>query len=166
VKKLILVCGPAGIGKSTFCRDYIRAHCDEIVKIVSSDEVRREICGSYQKFPPNKNMLPIYDGMLEEARRYYDDNSNVTIIFDTTMLYDERRLFFVNNLPKFDETDLYLLKLHDYSICLQRNKMRRRDKWVPDEVILDMIKHYMDPTPETAKHFTKVETFYLDQTNQ
>ena len=35
MKKLVLVCGPAGIGKSSFCKKYISEHPDENIFIVS-----------------------------------------------------------------------------------------------------------------------------------
>jgi predicted kinase len=166
MKKLILVAGPAGIGKSTYCQRYSEEHPSENVKIVSSDEIRRKITKSYRAFPTDKNgakdMTPVYLGMVKEARAINEVETNVTILLDTTMLHDDRRLFFINHLPHFDETDLYLLKLHNYDLCYIRNKKRIPEKWVPDEVIADMIKDYQDPAPEVAKRFHEVKTIYLD----
>ena len=86
-------------------------------------------------------MTPVYQGMVDQANQILQDNNDVTILLDSTMLYDERRLFFVNNIKGFDEADLDLLKLHDYSLCFKRNHERIKDKWVPDEVIADMENH-------------------------
>jgi tRNA uridine 5-carbamoylmethylation protein Kti12 len=163
MKKLILVCGPAGIGKSTFCKDYVKEHPNENVHIIASDEIRRSLTGSYHSFLPGKNMMPIYQAMAEKGTRLFHEMPDLTVMLDTTMLYDNRRLFFVNNMPRFDEEDLYLLKLKDYNLCFQRNKLRAEEKWVPDDVIADMIKNYVDPTPEVAKKFDHVLTFYLDE---
>jgi tRNA uridine 5-carbamoylmethylation protein Kti12 len=162
MKKLIFVCGPAGIGKSTFCQQYIEKHPSENVKIVSSDEERKRITGSYLLFPPNKDMRPVYSGMVKTAVSIFEANPDVTILLDSTMLNDERRAFFLKNLPLFDEYDLYLLKLHDWNACLVRNKMRQQEKWVPDYVIENMIKKYKDPQPELASKFKIVKTIYLD----
>ena len=67
MKKLILVCGPAGIGKSTFCERYIANHPQEKVERISSDEIRLKITKSYRNFPTDKNgakdMTPVYQGM-------------------------------------------------------------------------------------------------------
>jgi predicted kinase len=162
MKKLILVCGPAGIGKSTFCALYIQKHPSENVVIISSDEVRKGMTGGYDKFLPNKDMTPIYGAMCEKATSLLNEKEEVTVMLDTTMLTDERRLFFLNRIPRFPEEDLYLLKLHDYSVCYLRNKERIKEKWVPDSVIDDMIKNYLDPAPEVAARFDHVETFYID----
>jgi hypothetical protein len=78
------------------------------------------------------------------------------------MLYDERRLFFVRNLPEFEHKELILLKLHDYSLCLKRNHERPKDKWVPDNIIMDMANHYEDPSENTKKHLVNVEEIYVD----
>lgn len=162
MRKLILVCGPAGIGKSTFCQHYAQKHPLERVVIIASDEIRKSMTGSYQKFLSNKNMTPIYHAMCVEATRLYQEGKDITVMLDTTMLYDERRLYFVDNIPHFEEEDLYLLKLHDYGVCYSRNKKRSKEKWVPEDVIKDMIKNYADPSIETMKRFDHVETFYID----
>jgi tRNA uridine 5-carbamoylmethylation protein Kti12 len=166
MKHLILVCGPAGIGKSTFCQKYISEHPDENVKMVSSDEIRKQITQSYTIFPKDKNgakdMAPVYNGMVDLANSLAKANDNLTVLLDSTMLNDQRRLFFADRIVGYDVIDLYLLKLHDYSLCFKRNHERIKEKWVPDEVIADMIKSYEDPTPEVAKKFAHVEVFYLD----
>ena len=51
MKKLILVCGPAGIGKSTFCQNYTKQHPLEKVVRISSDEIRLKLTKSYRNFP-------------------------------------------------------------------------------------------------------------------
>ena len=50
-----------------------------------------------------------------------------------------------------------MIKMHDYSACHQRNWMRSKEKWVPDDVIDRMIQIYQDPSPETAKRFDKTK---------
>lgn len=162
MKKLILVCGPAGIGKSTWCEAYKTEHPSEDVSILAADEVRKSMYGGYDKFPPDHNMMHVYLQMIAIATDLYNTHPNLTLILDTTMLYDERRLFFVRHLPKFDERILVLLKLHDYSKCLERNHQRGQEKWVPEQVILDMAKHYVDPDPDCRRHFTEVKEIYVD----
>jgi GTPase SAR1 family protein len=110
MKKLILVCGPAGIGKSTWCEAYKTEHPSEDVNILAADEVRKSMYGGYDKFPPDHNMMHVYLQMIAIATDLYNTHPNLTLILDTTMLYDERRLFFVRHLPKFDERILVLLK--------------------------------------------------------
>lgn len=162
MKKLILVCGPAAIGKSTWSRQYQWEHPDEKVVILAADEIRKELYGSYRNFPPNHNMMIVYDEIIDRAKRYCEENESITVLVDTTMLYDERRIYFRRHLECFDSYHLVLLKLHDYEQCVVRNKMREEEKWVPEEVIRDMAKCYMDPSPDCIAHFDDWAEIYVD----
>lgn len=162
MKKLILVCGPAAIGKSTFCKKYHDTHPEEDVRVIAADEVRKEMCGSYKNFPPDRNMKPIYEKMIEIIKDLYNSVDNLTVMLDTTMLYDGLRLYFVEQLPMFEYKVLYLLKLHDYNTCLIRNKQRIEEKWVPEDVIISMAKNYRDPSKETIAVFNEFQEFYVD----
>ncbi len=162
MKKLILVCGPAGIGKSTWSKSYANEHPDEYVVVMAADEVRKDLYGGYDKFPEDGNMMHVYVELVERVKKLQQENENVSVILDTTMLYDERRLFFVRNLPGFDNYTLVLLKLHDYNTCLIRNKKRPKEKWVPEKVILDMASHYNDPSKDCRSHFNEVLEIYVD----
>ena len=162
MRKLIFVCGPAGIGKSTWSKNYCSSHPDEKVVIVAADEVRKDLCGGYDKFPPDGKMIHIYVEMVKRIHALTKENKDISVILDTTMLTDERRLYFRSELPEFDFYSLVLLKLHDYNTCLVRNKQRRKDKWVPESVIVDMASHYYDPKAETAAKFNEVKTEYVD----
>lgn len=162
MKKLLLISGPAGIGKSTYCRNYINEHPEEKCKIISSDEIRRGLTGSYKEFLPGKDMNPIYKMMVDTANDYAAKEDDVTVMLDTTMLFDERRVYFLDNISGYDYKELDLLKLHDYSICLKRNHERIQEKWVPEEVIQSMIDGYEDPSKEVSARFDQVKTIYLD----
>lgn len=162
MKKLILVCGPAGIGKSTWSKNYAATHPEEKVAVVAADDVRKDMYGGYDKFPPDGKMMHVYKEMVNRAHALAKENESISVILDTTMLYDERRLFFVRALKEFDFYSLTLLKLHDYNACLIRNKQRRKDKWVPENVILDMASHYCDPSMECAGKFNEVKEEYVD----
>ena len=162
MSKLLCVCGPAGIGKSTWCKHYIENHPDEEVFILSADEYRKKLFGTYRQFPPLRNMRIVYDEMIRQAKNLRLAKKNPTIILDTTMINDERRLYFVKQLMEFEERVLVLLKVHDYSVLLERNARRIYEKRVPDEVIIDMSRHYYDPEAECLKYFTEYFEEYRD----
>ena len=162
MKKLVLVCGPAAIGKSTWSKAYIGEHPEETVFILSADEVRKELCGGYDKFPENHNMMVIYNEMIRRGHALAKEHENLTLILDTTMLYDQLRLFFRRHLREYETAVLILLKLSDYRVCLERNKMRPKEKWVPEDVIVNMGNHYFDPSARTRTHFDEVKEIYVD----
>lgn len=162
MKKLILVCGPAAIGKSTWSRRYKEGHPDENVFVLSADDTRAEMFGGYDRFPPDGNMMVVYWKLVEKVHQAAKENESLTVILDTTMLYDERRLFFRRHLTEFDFYSLILLKLHDYKECLVRNSRRPKEKFVPEDVILDMAAHYYDPSEATRARFDEVKEVYVD----
>lgn len=163
MKKLVFLAGPAGIGKSTQAKHYTETHPEESCHIVSADETRKRMYGSYLNFPPNKNMVLVYEEMWKEANGYLqNETGDVTVIFDTTMLINKWRNLFLDMVKGYDRAELYLLKLHDWSLCLKRNKMRPEVKWVPEEVILSMIANYEEPDEKTKNRFDLIETVYLD----
>lgn len=163
MKKLIFVCGPAGIGKSTWSKNYAASHPEETVLVMAADDVRKSLYGGYDKFPPDGDMKHVYSELVARIKSIVEKEESITILLDTTMLYDKRRLYFRDALDGyFDEYDLVLLKLHDYRTCLVRNKKRIREKWVPENVILDMVSHYKDPSEDVKKRFNSVQEFYVD----
>lgn len=163
MKKLILVSGPAGIGKSTFCRNYQSEHPDEEVHVVAADEVRKEMFGGYDKFPQGKNMMVIYEKMIEKSTALlFEGKPNITVMIDTTMLYDERRTYFLRNIRGYEWSALYLLKVKDLNTVLARNRSRQPDKVVPENVVIDMHKKYMDPSDEVIRLFDEFKYIYVD----
>lgn len=162
MKKLLLVCGPAAIGKSTYSKGYASRHPKEAIYVIAADEVRKDLYGGYDKFPPYFNMTPVYKEMISRAKKLALEHDELTVVFDTTMLYDERRLYFIRHLKEFNFYEMILLKLNDYSKCLERNKARPKEKWVPDNIIMDMASHYEMPSPYCLAHFNKVVEIYVD----
>lgn len=163
MKKLILICGPAGIGKSTFSKRYIESHPDENPIIISADDTRKAICGGYDKFPPQGNMLIVYDAMIRKAKKLAKTNENITILMDTTSLTDRRRLYYAKHLQEyFDVMEIKMLRLHDYSTCLKRNATRPKERLVPEAVIKDMIEHYEECGEEVQALFASIEDIYMD----
>ena len=163
MKKIILVCGPAGIGKSTYSHNYAANHPEEEVHVIAADECRRELCGGYDKFPEGGNMVPVYELMVTKAKGLAKGKEDITVIFDTTSLTDRRRMFYVKRLKGiFDHFELMMLRLHDYEQCIIRNEKRPRDRYVPPQVIRDMVAHYEEPSEKTMSYFDVVGETYMD----
>lgn len=130
---------------------------------MAADDVRKSLYGGYDKFPADGDMMHVYSELAARVKTIAKKNRSITVLLDTTMLYDKRRLYFRDALDGyFDEYDLVLLKLHDYRTCLIRNKNRIPEKWVPESVILDMISHYKDPSKDCKRRFNSVEEIYVD----
>lgn len=157
MKQLILMAGIPGSGKSTWCRKYQKTHPN--VFIIDTDETRKKITGSYLIFP--EHMEVIFDEMIRESNEIFKNTpGDCTVIEDSIFLEDYRRNYYMDRLKGYDRSLLFMIKMHDYSICYRQNRMRPKDKWVPDDVIDRMIQQYVDPSPETAKRFDEVRVEY------
>lgn len=152
---LILMAGIPGSGKSTWCKVYQKEH--ENVFIVDTDETRKKITGSYLIFP--EKMETIFDAMIEQTNAIFKEyeGKECTVIEDSIFLDDYRRKYYMDRIKGYDRATLFMVKMHDYSICYKQNKMRQKDKWVPDEVIDHMIDIYVDPSPEVRAYFDEVK---------
>jgi predicted kinase len=154
MKTLILLCGIPGSGKSTWAKAYAKTHPHTF--ICDTDETRKKITGSYHIFP--EHMEVIFDDLIAQANDFFEKASgDCTVIEDAAFLDNYRREYFMKRLKGYDHSILLMIKMKNYALCYQRNKMRKRDKWVPDAVMDHMIAHYEDPTPEVAHLFDEVQ---------
>ena len=156
MKKLILMAGVPGTGKSSWAFSYRDSHPNTF--IVDTDETRKEITGSYKIF--TEPLTIAHDAMIRKANAYLKENEDCTVIIDSTFLDDERRTYFLDRLEGYDYLEHVMIKFHDYSVVYKRNRERPKEKWVPDEVIDAMIARYKDPSDEVAKRFDKITVEY------
>ncbi len=156
MRKVILMAGVPGTGKSRWALAYAKTHPGTY--IVDTDETRKEITGDYQIFTNPVSIA--HDAMIKKANDYLAAHEECTVIIDSTFLYDERRLYFLDRLKGYDYIEHVMIKFHDYSEVYRRNKSRPREKWVPEEVIDGMIKKYVNPSPEVEKRFNKITIEY------
>lgn len=154
-----MLTGVPGSGKSTWAKQY--ASTNENTFIVDTDEVRKSVTGSYQVFPNDRHIL--YDKMISLANEYFAKTSrNCTVIEDSTFNDNYRRKYYMERIKGYDKAFLFMMKMHDYSICYKRNKMRSEEKWVPEDALTKFINNYEEPTAEVASFFDEIKTFYLD----
>ena len=152
MRKLILMGGVPGTGKSRWARAYAAEHPNTY--IVDTDETRKEITGAYQIF--TKPITIAHDAMIKKANDYLSSHEDCTVIIDSTFLNDERRLYFLDRLKGYDYIEHFMIKFHDYSEVYRRNKERPQEKWVPEEVIDGMIQKYQNPSREVEERFNKL----------
>ena len=158
MKRIIMLAGIGGTGKSTYAN---KLNLEGKVEIVSSDEIRLSLTGSYDKML--KDMSVVYKTMIENANELLKNNEDITIILDSTFLDDNRRNFFLDRLKGYDTLDLIMLKVHDSSIIFKRNKLRAKEKWIPEDVLSDMIKRYSYPSEEYINRYTSISEVYVDE---
>jgi hypothetical protein len=94
----------------------------------------------------------IFDEMIKEANEALKTLPDpCTVIVDSTFLEDGRRTYYLDRLKGYDKIILHMIKMHDYSICFKQNKMRVKDKWVPEEVMQKQLSLLCRPFPRSRQ---------------
>lgn len=127
----IMMIGLPGSGKSTFANTLSDA------VIISSDEIRKELYGDEAvQDDPGK----VFEIMRVRTLAALNEGQNV--IYDATNLNRRRRVHILNQLPRDTHKHAYLMCV-PVEVCLENNK--RRERVVPDEVILQMMGRFQMP---------------------
>jgi tRNA uridine 5-carbamoylmethylation protein Kti12 len=151
MKHLLVLSGWPGVGKSRWTNRYLLEHHNESVLVISSDDIRRELTGSYNDLSKDRDMWSLYEQRLQTA---YESKDDLTIILDSTCLSNSKRIQWVEKYPNFDKKTLVIIKA-DVDVCRQRNQQRKADKIIPDEAVLKLFHAYQEPC-------TIVESLYDD----
>lgn len=151
MKTLILLSGVAGTGKSRFAKEKLPN-----AKIISSDEIRFSLTSSYHVLL--KDMNVVYDKMIGEANKLFNENDDIEVVLDSTFLDDSRRNYFLSRIKGQDKTILIMLKAPLEEI-IRRNENRKEDKVVPISVIKDMHSRFSYPTSENARLYDEIKVY-------
>lgn len=142
---LILLSGPAGIGKSTWALDFIKEHKNYI--ILSTDETRYQLFNTYT--PSNKEEKQVINNMVTKA--VDASNKGLNVIIDTAIISNKSRMKWYNRLKDYFENFTLILFRAPLSLCLMNNNKRERK--VPINVIKQMYQHYEVPNIDVFKSF-------------
>jgi len=142
MKTFILLSAIAGSGKSTWAEQYRLTH--DNVFIVSSDMLRKEIGGAYKNLDHEQE---VWARFSEDIIKYRDLQDDVTVIADSTNIYNKFRLFYGKNFPGFDKKILVVIK-KEKDKTIENNRLRNEAKRIPEEVILQMFENWEEPSKE------------------
>lgn len=148
---LVLLSGVAGSGKSSFAKEYFKG-----AKVISSDEIRYSLTSSYHILLKDMNI--VYDKMIEETNDLFKSNKDITIVLDSTFLDDSRREYFLSRIKGQDKTILIMLRVPLEEI-IRRNKNRKEDKVVPEQVIREMYSRFSYPKQENISHYDEIKEY-------
>jgi predicted kinase len=133
---LTMMVGLLGAGKST-CLDSID-YGNEKPIIHSSDKLREELFGDVNSQEHNGDLF------VELHRRIKRDlKSGKDVIYDATNLSKKRRIAFLNELKNINCKHYCVVVLTPLDRCIKQNA--NRDRVVPEEVIVKMIKNFQPP---------------------
>ncbi|MCR4562764.1 MAG: AAA family ATPase [Bacilli bacterium] len=157
MKKLLLLSGTPGSGKSTWANQYKATH--ENVFIVSSDDIRAELFGKPNDFRNEKLVWATYLNRINEYSKKYDE---VTVIADATNLQNQYRRMYYEGTPGFEWHTLVVFNI-PFEICLKQNKLREIDRVVPEEAMARLKAEYEVPSQEIIDLYDEtlvIENYY------
>ncbi len=127
MKKLIMMSGIAGSGKSKWAQEIAKK---ERATIVSTDEIRKNLFGDEDK---QKRTAQVFFEVYSKIETEFANDKNV--ILDATNIDREKRMKVLSKFPDVHK-ECYYLDV-PYSICLERNRSRKRKV---DEYILNKMR--------------------------
>lgn len=94
MKKIHILSGPAGVGKSTFIND--NKSTNDI--IISSDVIQKELHG---ELAPLGNKGDVFEEMFSRLKMAIKSNSDADIYYDATNLGRKRRMNIYNHIKSW-----------------------------------------------------------------
>ena len=148
MKKLILMCGVPGSGKSTYLATAAQLEMGE--KVISRDIIR--FCLIQTKdayFSKEKEVFNEYINQIQEA---LDTPGIRTVYADATQVSEKSRMKVLNRLD-LSNTKVYVYwKNTPLQLCLERNAQRTGLQWVPEEQIRRMYFNMQDPRKDKFEY--------------
>lgn len=135
-------------GKSSYAGKLAGSHG---TVVLSSDELRKELYGSYEDQTHNKE---VFLELHKRARAFL--KMGINVIIDSTNISYKRRMEFLKSLNKIPCEKIAVMMATPYEVCIERNK--HRDRKVPEEVIKRMYMNFW--VPAKYEGFDEVETEY------
>lgn len=135
MSKLIMMVGLPASGKSKVTK-YIKGDSNQFV-IHSSDEIRKELTGTYEDQSLNKKVFEVLHQRVKDSLAL-----DKTVIYDATNINKKRRIHAIKQEFKADRYECYYMAT-PYRMCLVRDE--NREKAVGKEVIDKMYKELQVP---------------------
>ena len=150
---LYVMSGAPGSGKSTFAKELLTKFQSEghPATILSSDEIRLEVTGSYNQFTKEGEKL-LWKTLLDRAQ-----TASVVyecVIIDSTALTNKKRMFYWNNLHEFYEHFILVMFDSTPERCIANDA--KRDRHVPEDAIEFMCGCFQEPNQEVNSHYSTV----------
>ena len=130
-RTLLVLCGSAGAGKSTFAQKLIAAHKKQGFKptmIVSSDHCRALVCDNENNQQINRDSFDLFHYIIH--KRMFHGHFTVA---DSTALKQEARLRLLELAQRHNYHHCLLIFNIPSLVCLQRDQ--RRHRFVGEQVI-------------------------------
>lgn len=146
MNKFVMLCGLPGAGKST----YTEKLKEDGVIIHSSDAIREEL-GDINDQSKNEEVFRILHKRIKDNLK-----EGKSVCYDACNISRKRRVAFLRELKNIHCKKICVLVATPYEMCVAQNF--KRDRKVPEEVILRMYKSFNVPCEQEG--FDEVIVYY------
>ena len=130
--------GPAGCGKTTWIKQNLPD-----AKVISRDTIRFALLGDKDDYFAYENQ--VVKTFIEEIQKAID-NCETEVVADATHLTPKSRQMILNQLV-LDNVEVIAVAMRvGLNTCLEQNAQRSGRAFVPETVIKNMWKAYIEPT--------------------
>lgn len=147
-KRLLMLCGTPGSGKSTWAREYAKdqARQRRHVVIVSRDAIRFALVDEGEGYFSKE--ADVFRNYISNIQNYLNDDDVDTVIADATHINEKSRAKVLKKLNLRDVLVEAVVFRTPVTRCIQQNKTRIGRERVPDVAIYNMQKNFTIPTNE------------------
>lgn len=135
-RKLYVMCGLPGAGKSTFVKNF----SDKESVVISMDSIRAIYFGNRQNQSHNKKVFKIAKKILDAVSK----NKTCNVFWDATSLTKKNREIFFEYRNYFDKIICIYCSTSDV-VCRNRQHLRPLEERVPATVISNMAYRFEEP---------------------
>lgn len=153
-KKLLMLVGIAGSGKSTWAKRYMKNQERQGKNIakVSRDEIRFSLVKENEEYFAKETQ--VFNTYIENIRKYLEDNITEIIVADATHISVNARKKVLKKLNLSNVTVEAVVFETPIPRCIEQNEQRKGREYVPRIAIYNMRKHFTIPTYEEG--FNKI----------
>ena len=147
-KRLLMLCGIAGSGKSTWAKEYIKDQKRQSKNIVriSRDEIRFSLVGENEEYFSKETQ--VFNTYIKNIRKYLEDDITDIVIADATHINANSRKKVLKKLNLSNIIVVAVVFETTVSRCIEQNELREGRECVPRIAIYNMKKHFTMPTYE------------------
>lgn len=128
---LFILMGIPCSGKSTYAKKFF---CESNTIIISTDEIRKELTGTYKYSQKTNNA--VFETAKSRVEYYLSRNFNV--YFDATNTKKSSRKNFIDISKKHHSKVVCIVLNTPLEICKKRNSKRKIDRRIPIETLTTM----------------------------
>lgn len=152
MKKLILMCGCPGAGKSHYLNVVVSSGMGEIA--ISRDKIRYSMIKGKEDYFSKEN--EVFDEYIRQIQAALDNPKIYRVYADATQLTEKSRNKVLDRLNLDNVSVSIIWKNTPLELCLQRNKQREPLEVVPEEQVRKMYRKMQDPRKDKKYKYEEV----------